>query len=111
MISCWKRLPPARQPEIIGSVYDIGPSGATFDPPINLTITYDEANLPAGATEENLAIAPWDGSQWVELDGSQVNAASNTITAPVSHFSIFTVLAHSAPAAFVLSDFDISPAE
>jgi len=101
--------PPAGS-EIIGLVYDIGPSGATFDPPIDLTFTYDESLLPAGASKENLVIATWQDDSWVELEGSIVDPDSNTIIVPVSHFSVFTVIAHTNPADFEISTLDISPA-
>ncbi len=101
--------PPA-DTSIIGLTYDIGPNGATFEPPISLTFTYDESQIPTGVLENNLVIATWDGENWIELEGCTVNPDSNTITAPVSHFTIFTVMAHAAPATFEISAFDISPA-
>jgi hypothetical protein len=101
--------PPAYT-KVIGLVYDLGPGGATFDPPISLTFTYDESEIPAGAAEENLAVATWQDGNWVELEGSTVDPTSNTITAPVSHFTVFTVMAHNAPAEFEITAFDISPA-
>jgi hypothetical protein len=101
--------PPANS-EIIGQVYDLGPSGATFDPPISLTFTYQESLIPAEAAEENLVIATWEDGKWLELENSTVDPDSNTITAPVSHFTVFTIMAHTAPAAFEISAFDISPA-
>jgi len=101
--------PPADH-QIIGLVYDFGPNGATFDPPISLTFIYDESQIKAGAAEENLVIATWDDGKWVELDDSTVDPDANNITAPVSHFTIFTVIAHTAPATFEISAFDLSPA-
>jgi len=94
---------------IIGLTYDLGPNGATFEPPISLTFTYDESQIPAGVLENNLVLATWDGENWIELEGCTVNPDSNTITAPVGHFTIFTVMAHTTPAAFEISAFDISP--
>ncbi len=54
----------------------------------------------------------WDegAGEWVNLD-SIVDPETNTITAEVSHFTAFTVLAYTRPAAFVASDLSISPAE
>ncbi len=96
----------------IGLVYDFGPDGATFDPAITLTFTYDPALIPEGVAEENLVIAMWDSStnKWVELD-SIVDPGTNTITAKVSHFTAFTVLAYTSPAAFTTSALTISPTE
>jgi len=100
--------PPADS-EIVGLVYDIGPSGATFDPPIDLIFNYDESLVPAGTAEENLVIATWDDGKWVEVAGSTVDVAGKSITVPVSHFSVFTVMAQTSPAAFEVSAIDLTP--
>jgi hypothetical protein len=42
---------------IVGLAYHLGPDGATFDPPITLTLAYDEPLIADGATEDDLAIA------------------------------------------------------
>jgi len=92
--------PPADS-NVIGLVYDFGPEGATFDQPITITLTYDEAQIPEGVAEENLVIAWWDeeAGVWVELV-SVVDPVTNTITAEISHFTPFAILAGTPPAAF-----------
>ena len=106
--------PPAAPPntQIIGKVYDMWPDGATFEPPADLIVRYDESLLPKGFAEKNLVIASWDKgkSQWVELE-SAIDPDANTITAKVSHFTAFTILAHTRPAAFTTSDLTIISAE
>jgi hypothetical protein len=106
--------PPAQPAasNVVGLVYDLGPDGATFDPPITLTFTYDESLIPAGVAEENLVLAFWDASSgaWVNLECT-VNPATNTITAKISHFTPFTVLAYTSPAAFAASNLSVTPAE
>ncbi|MFC2002693.1 CARDB domain-containing protein [Chloroflexota bacterium] len=72
--------------------------------------TYDPAQIPSGVAEENLVAAFWDGNAWVELEGV-VNAANNTITFSTTHFTAFSVIAHSAPAAFSVSDISVSPTQ
>ncbi|MFC1962559.1 carboxypeptidase regulatory-like domain-containing protein [Chloroflexota bacterium] len=86
--------PPPEDSSVIGLTYDLGPDGATFDPPITLTFTYDLDSVPEGVAEENLSIAIWDedASKWTILEGATVNSVAHTITAPVSHFSLFTIL-------------------
>jgi len=103
---------PPEDSNVIGLTYDLGPDGATFDPPITITFTYDPALIPAGVVEENLVIAIWDeeAGEWVNLV-STVDPITNTITAPVSHFTTFTVLSYTRSAAFITSDLTISPAE
>ncbi len=103
---------PPTDSSVIGLVYDFGPDGATFDPPITLTFNYDPALIPEGVAEENLAIAMWDAEagEWVNLV-STVDPEANTTTAKVSHFTAFTVLAYTHPAAFTTSALTISPTE
>jgi len=107
-----KAVPPAlpANTAIVGLAYDLGPDGATFDPPITITFTYDRADIPEGVNEEDLVLAYW-GSEWVVLEGSVVDPATNTVTAPVRHFTAFTIMAYTAPAAFTTSGLTISPTE
>ena len=98
--------------EYIGSVYQIGPEGATFDPAIDLTIKYDESKIPEGVAEKNLVVATFDKStdQWVDLD-STVHLEDDKVTAKVSHFTAFTILAHTSPASFTITDLAVTPSE
>ena len=86
--------PPPTGGNIIGITYDIGPDGAIFSTPITLAFTYDSDNLPDGVSEEGLVIAIWDedAGEWVELP-SVVDTENNTITATVSHFTAFAIVA------------------
>jgi len=104
--------PPPEQANVIGLTYEFGPEGATFDPPITITFTYDESLIPEGIDEETLVIAVWnpDTNEWVELVCT-VDPDTNTITAQISHFSIFTVIISTRPAAFAASNLSISPSE
>ena len=103
---------PPEDSNVIGLVYNFEPDGATFDPPITLTFTYNESLIPEGVAEENLVVAFWDeeAGEWVELEGT-VDPETNTVRAKVSHFTAFTILAKTRPAAFVASDLSIAPAE
>jgi len=88
--------PPA-SPEnksIIGLPYTFSPSGATFDPPMELTWNYDPDALPEGTVEEELVIAFYDEAieEWVELE-CVVNTSTSAITTSVSHFTDFAILA------------------
>ena len=92
-------LPPAPAGAyIIGCAYDYKPDGATFNPPITMTITYDQGLLPAGFDESKLVIALYDTatSRWVVYT-STVDTVKHTITAQISHFTMFAVYA-AAPA-------------
>jgi hypothetical protein len=85
--------PPPPGAYIIGYAYDLGPAGATFNPPITLTLHYDPGLIPEGVVEADLFIAYYDVAtgQWVSLP-STVDTENNTITAEVSHLTIFAIL-------------------
>jgi len=108
----------------VSRVYDVAPSGATFDPPITLTLEYDKDSLPAGIDDDELAVAWYDddAGAWTPL-ASDVDGDNGVVTAEVSHFSEFCVLSP-APVAgvatvsgtapltspgFSLSQLDVSP--
>ena len=106
--------PPAPPPNanVLSPTYDLEPDGATFDPPITITLTYDPAVILLGIAEENLVIARWDKEVggWVNLI-STVDPVTNTVSTPASHFTAFTVIAFTRPAAFATSTLTISPTE
>lgn len=114
---------PPEDASIIGLAYDFGPAGATFEPPITLEYTYDPDTLPEGVAEEDLVIAYYDkeAGKWVELE-CVVDTENNTITALVSHFTCFAIIARvtpaptppppaAVPAAFAVSNLTIQPAK
>jgi len=85
---------------VVGCVYDFLPDGATFDPPITITLHYDPGQVAAlGLAEENLKIALYNAAtgEWQVLD-SIVDTENNIITAEVSEFTMFAVYSP-APAA------------
>ncbi len=104
---------PPEESSVVGLTYDFGPDGATFDPPITLTFTYDPSLIPEGVNEENLVIAMWNKTtgEWVVLEGCTVDLDSHTISAPVSHFTAFSSLAYTRPSAFTVSSLTITPSE
>jgi hypothetical protein len=107
--------PPPEPPadaSVIGLVYDFTPDGVSFSPPATLTFTYDPEQIPEGVAEESLVIAVWDEDtgEWVKLECT-VDTENHTISAQISHFTTFTVLAYTIPATFTTADLGISPAE
>lgn len=104
---------------IIGITYDFTPGDATFDPPIEVEMHYDPSHIPGDIDEQKLALAFYDEAtgKWVELD-SVVDTVGNTVTALVSHFTIFAIIGAitpppppppPAPAAFSVGSLDILP--
>jgi hypothetical protein len=109
---------PPEGDNIIGLVYDFGPEGATFEPPITITFNYDPDEVSEGA---ELVVMVWDedAAEWVKLDEEDysVNTETNTVTVLVSGFSKYAIIAHAppptptAPAAFSVSSLTVTPVE
>jgi hypothetical protein len=74
----------------VGLHYDFGPSGANFSSPITITLKYN----PNISDPSKLYIAWWNASagQWVQL-ATTVNNTNHTLTATITHFTVFTILA------------------
>jgi hypothetical protein len=106
--------PPAPPPycDIVGWVYDVGPLGATFDPPVDLSFKYKDADIPEGVAEKNLVLAmyDWDTRQWQELESS-VDTETNYVTAKFDSLLTYAILAHIQPASFRVTDFTLTPQE
>ena len=102
---------PPEGANIIGLAYDFSPDGATFDPAITFSWSYDPDDVPEGVAEEDLVIAYYDedAGEWVEIPCT-VDPVTNTITATVSHFTTFAIIGF-PPAAFTTSSLAISPVE
>ena len=89
---------PPKDASIIGLTYNFGPAGATFDPPITFTWSYNPDALPEDVAEEDLILAYYDkvAGRWVELD-CEVDTENNVITALVSHFTTFAIIGTVTP--------------
>ncbi len=111
--------PPPPEAYILGIPYKFQPSWAFFDPSITINWHYNPADILAGIAEKDLVIAYYNqaSGEWVTLP-SVVDTVNNTITASVSHFTTFAILAYTgtpppppAPAAFTTSSLSVSPAK
>ena len=74
------------------AAFDFQPNGATFNPAIQITITYDPATLPSGTQPSDLVIAFYDpATGWKYVSGI-VDPVAHTITYSISHFTVFAVM-------------------
>jgi hypothetical protein len=90
-------LPPSPSDDsVILMPFSIHPA-LTIDPIMKVTIHYDEGELDAGINEEDLVLAYYDEARekWVMLP-TEVDVEANTVTAWVSHTSIFAILSNIA---------------
>lgn len=80
-----------------------GPEGTHFAKPVTLELPYDRASLPAGVTENDLAVHYWNPTlgDWEKLESS-VDARAQIVRAQTTHFSLYQIFgggsAASAPA-------------
>ncbi|QYZ80131.1 hypothetical protein E2N92_12185 [Methanofollis formosanus] len=74
------------------------PAGATFDPAVEVRITLTPAEWERLAAGEAFVVRWYDGQAggWVALE-TTVHASTRTLTAKVSHFTLFAVFAEAAP--------------
>jgi hypothetical protein len=98
---------PPKDGNIIGLPYQLGPEGATFDPPVTLKMIYDPSQIPSGVDENNLKIGYWDGNMW-QVQDSTVDSANHTVITQINHFSEYAVISVPPPA-FSLSSLKITP--
>ena len=69
------------------AAYNLGPDGATFNPEISLTVSYNPNDVPE---EKTIVIKMYDGGKWIPLE-TIVDTVTNTAEAKISHFTIFAL--------------------
>ncbi len=74
------------------TAFEFGPDGTQFTVPVQLTIAYDPNHLPAGVVESDLKLHKRVGGSWVEVAGSSVDEANDTVTGSINSFSTLAVL-------------------
>ena len=74
--------------DVIGSAYEIGPSGTIFSQPVTLTFSYDPAWLQ-GKNPSDLRVATVDKGVWQVLADSVVVEKQKTVSATTKHFSVY----------------------
>jgi hypothetical protein len=59
-----------------------------------VTISYDDSNIPEGVNESNISLFNWDSArnEWQREPTSTVNIDTNTVTVTPSHFSQWALL-------------------
>lgn len=72
---------------------------------ITIVVPYSEADIPAGGTEGSLTLGVWnDATQAYDTLSTTVDTTNNTLTATVSHLSVFAPLLFTSVAATSSAD-------
>jgi hypothetical protein len=84
---------------LLGQALEFSPSGATFNPPIRISLGYDSNDLPDGFSGTDLDLVYFDSgqAQWMTLNGS-AEPATRSVSASTAHFTSFGVITRNAPA-------------
>jgi len=88
--------PPPEDANKVGPAYDLTPQGATFNPPIKLTLTYAPDELPEGLMEEDVYIACYEDGKWEMLRYKQVDTERHNVTTQVDHLAKYGVFVPSS---------------
>lgn len=84
---------PTPTPRLVaGTAVELGPTGQQFAVPVQLSIRYTPAQLPAGAAEQLLRINRDAGGTWQPVTGSTADVATKVVTASLTSFSTYSVL-------------------
>ena len=80
----------------IGSVFDLGPAGTTFNDVV--TVRIDHTGWPLGSTDPNaLRVATWIDGTWYVLPFAAYDTANEIVSAGTTHLTRFGFVAPPAP--------------
>jgi len=79
------------------TAYAFGPSGANFSAVITCVFKFNQSDLPSGVSSGNLGVYYYNGTKWNTID-SQVDTGAGTVTAKISHFSVYALMAKTTQA-------------
>jgi hypothetical protein len=74
-----------------GSTWEFGPDGLTFDEPVHVSVSFNTSEIPAGRQLQSLRLVTLVDDRWRPVEGSTVNAATNTVSASLQHFSTYSI--------------------
>ena len=101
---------PSDNRAVPATTYVFGPDGTTFSSPLTLALRYDKAAV-ATADQSTLWLASVDASGVATpIAGSAVDLTTGVVSAPVSHFSSYTIIKPAAPASIAVVSGDAQSA-
>lgn len=96
----------------IGCVYEFSPKGTSISPSANLTLVYEAVDVPHGVIGADIVVAMYDQEtgEWRRLKSS-ADVENRRVSAAVTGFSQFVLMAGTRPAAFDIGQPGIVPGE
>ncbi len=86
-------LPLPEKAVIIGDVYNLTPPDATIEPVLKLTLSYDSAELPQGASENDVYIASYDEvNGWSRSYYKKIDTVGHRVTTQIDRLTRYAVL-------------------
>jgi len=76
---------------IADTAFNFGPDGLSFNTPVDISIEYDEQNLPQDVNETDLWLAELSEGQWFKVPGSTVDTDNNLVTGQLNGFSTYGI--------------------
>jgi hypothetical protein len=83
---------PSDENYVTGTAYEFGPDGFQFNESVQLTITYDPNNIPAGAQESHLMLAKLVSGSWKIINDSSADTTTHTVTGSINSFCKYGVV-------------------
>ena len=73
--------------ETVGTVLDISMGTATATGSMDITVEYDESNIPSGGAEDGLKVIHHNGDNWIEESNCTQDLVNNKFTCTVASLS------------------------
>jgi parallel beta-helix repeat protein len=73
----------------LSSAVDFGPDELNFIENVTITVEYKDSDIPAGHTEDEMALLVWENDRWNTIAGSIADVEENTVSGQVDHLSIY----------------------
>lgn len=88
---------------LAGTAFELGPVAMSFSQPVNITIKYDDALVPAGFSEGELQLYKAAGNVWQVVDGSTANTDANSVTGTATSGGVYAVMLRPSVATVTIS--------
>jgi thioredoxin 1 len=88
---------PPENAEIVGDIVDLQPPGATIIPSLKITLSYDPSAVSQGVNKNDLWVYRYAGNSWEMVRNKNLDSGANRVTAAISRFGKYSVLAPTRP--------------